>query len=81
MSGGLTEHNEEATYIPADREPLSTRLILFWLNQSEIAKWNHKLRRFVKRIPDHLGNEIEQIDLDLLLSLYLEEFIARKKKN
>lgn len=51
------------------------------MNQSEIAKWNHKLKRFVKKIPDSSGNEIEQLDLDILFNLYLDEFIARKKKN
>eukprot|EP00347_Sterkiella_histriomuscorum_P022955 403336507 len=81
MSNGLIEHNEESTYVSVEKEPLITRLVLFWMNQSEIARWNHKLKRFVKKIPDSQGNETEQLDLDLLLNMYLEEFVARKKKN
>lgn len=39
------------------------------------------MRRYVKRIPDENDIEVEYIDLDQVLSNYLEEFMARKQKN
>lgn len=51
-NSGVTEHNDEASFVPAEKEPITTRINLFWMTQAEIARWNHKLRRFVKRIPD-----------------------------
>jgi len=53
------EHNDEQTFLMAEKEPQITRVVLNWLNQSELAKWNHRLRRYIKRIPDVQGVEIE----------------------
>ena len=53
---------------------------MFWMNQSEIGRWNNKLKRYIKKIPDYQGQEIEQLDLDLILNFYIEEFHAKKKK-
>lgn len=35
----------------------------------------------MKRINDIQGNEIEQIDIDVMLNLYIEEFKDKKKRN
>ena len=39
------------------------------------------MRRHVKRIPDDNEVEIEYIDLDQVLSNYIDEFMAKKQKN
>lgn len=39
------------------------------------------MRRHVKRIPDDNDIEVEYVDLDQVLSNYLDEYIAKKQKN
>lgn len=39
------------------------------------------MRRHVKRIPDDNEVEIEYVDLDQVLSNYIDEFMAKKQKN
>lgn len=49
---GLNEVNEEQTYISVERESQVTNQVLYWMSHAELAKWNHKIRRYVKKMPD-----------------------------
>lgn len=45
------------------------------MGESELKKWNNKVRRNSKTGPDSSGIDCELIDLDVLLELYMDEFI------
>jgi hypothetical protein len=40
------------TYVRCEIEEELTPKILFWLGESDIKKWYHKMRRHVKRMPE-----------------------------
>ena len=39
------------------------------------------MKRYVKRIPDDNDIEVEYLDVDIILSNYIDEFLAKKQKN
>jgi hypothetical protein len=50
------ETEEGNTYVKLDYvEEELTPKILFWLTENEINKWHHKMRRYVKRMPEDEG--------------------------
>ena len=75
------ELDDGNTYLKCEIEEELTPKVLFWLNENDMKKWYHKMRRHVKRIPDENEVEIEYIDLDQVLSNYMEEYVNKKQKN
>mmetsp|Transcript_561 Transcript_561/g.489 ORF Transcript_561/g.489 Transcript_561/m.489 type:complete len:336 (-) Transcript_561:38-1045(-) len=63
------------------------------MSENDLKKWYHKIRRFVKRLPEEgktaapgsiqitQQTEIEYVDVDQVLSGYLDEYLAKKQKN
>ena len=54
-----------------------------WFGDQDSRKWFHKVRRNVKRIKTSPLDDFETdyIDVDVLLSMYDEEFKSKKKAN
>ena len=52
--------------------------MLVWQNEKEKANFSHKVKKFIKHHTETSEKDI--IDIDILLSLYLEDFITKKKQ-
>ncbi len=77
----VIENNDQNTYIKLEREKSLTPQILIWMGDGDMKKWNNKVRRYSKAGQDSAGVDCELIDLDVLLALYMDEFVEKKRRN
>jgi len=77
--GALIEGTEGNTYFMAEKEYNVTSMVLPWLcTEGEKKDWNNVLKKNIKKNIE--GNENKElIDLDILLSLYLDQYLQKKK--
>ena len=66
---------EGSTNIKVEKEAENTVLLLPWMSMEEKIKWTQRMKRFIFK-PEE--SESQQIDLDVLLALYIEEFLSKK---
>jgi hypothetical protein len=54
-----------------------------WFTEQESRKWFHKIRRNLKRFKAKPDDDFESefVDVDILLDLYVEEYVTKKKQN
>ena len=81
------EHFSEAkdgiTYLWLSFEEPISSVLLTWFGEPENKKWFHKIRRNLKRFKAKPEDDFESefIDIDILLDLFIEEYVAKKKQN
>lgn len=74
----LFESTEGNTYLHADKEPIISNLLLTWMADSEKKDWNIFVKKYTKKNIEGVDKEL--IDLDVLLSLYLDQYLSKKKQ-
>ena len=90
------ETEDGISLIKYEVEEEMTPKILFWMSENDLKKWYHKIRRHVKRLSEETGKnepkqpanmdlndsiKVEYVDIDQVLSGYLDEYLAKKQKN
>jgi hypothetical protein len=77
------ESKDGITYLKVVLEEPVTSVLMSWFGEQENRKWFHKIRRNLKRLKAKPEDDFESefIDLDILLDLYIEEYVAKKKAN
>lgn len=77
------ESKDGYTYVKCAHEETASGILLSWFGDQDSRKWFHKVRRNVKKIKTSPLDDFETdyIDIDILLSMYIEEFKTKKKAN
>ena len=78
---GWVESPDGVTYVRFDKEEEFSKAALDWMASSEAKKFTNKVRKYVKKMNEHGVGEIEYIDMDSLMSAYMDEFLLKKSKN
>ncbi len=74
----LIESAEGNTYFLAEKEPALSGATLSWMTETERKEWTGLVKKHVKKGIE--GTDKELIDVDVLLSLYLDQYLTKKKK-
>lgn len=75
------ESNEGYTYVPfCYVDSMTQRLLHSFINQKQLSKWSTRIKNFIKRVKlqETDDNDTEYVDVDILMSEFMEEYKTAK---